>query len=152
MNHAANRGRRTLITPERGLIGVALMGLLVVTGIGMLAASSWNMGGWGGGHMSRMMGGGSNTAGEPARQGGAGATVIIEDYAYSPGNLQVSAGASVTWKNRDSAPHSATANNRSWDTGVLAKGQSATLTFDSPGTFDYFCSVHPNMKARLVVQ
>ena len=134
------------------LFVAALMGLLVVTGIGMLAASSWNMGGWGSGHMSRMMGGGSNSAGEPARQGGAVATIIIEDYTYSPGNLQVPAGARVTWTNRDSAPHSATANDRSWDTGVFGKGKSATLTFESTGTFDYFCSVHPDMKARLVVQ
>jgi plastocyanin len=61
-------------------------------------------------------------------------------------------GGKLTWTNRDSAPHSATDTGGTWDTGVLAKDESATLTFASAGTFDYFCSLHPDMKARLVVQ
>ena len=135
------------------LLAVGLIGLVVVmAGIGTWMASSWPMGGWGSDHMSRMMGGGRNSSGEPARKGGATETVVIQDYAYSPGNIQVPVGAKVTWTNRDSAPHSATAKDGSWDTGVLAKGESATRTFDRPGTFDYYCSIHPNMEAWLAVR
>ena len=102
--------------------------------------------------MGRMMGGGRNSSGDPLQQGSAEEAIIIEDFAYSPGNLHVPVGARVTWTNRDSAPHSATDAGGTWDTGVLAKGKSATLTFEGAGTFDYYCSVHPSMKARVVVQ
>jgi plastocyanin len=78
--------------------------------------------------------------------------IAIENFAYSPGNLEIAVGAKVTWTNRDRAPHSATDSGGAWDTGVLGEGKSATRTFASAGTFEYFCSVHPNMKARLVVQ
>jgi plastocyanin len=136
------------------LLAVGLIGLLGMMATFAWMASSWDMGGMmGSDHMSTMMGGGGrNSSGDPSQQGDATATVIIEDFAYSPGNLQVPRGARVTWTNRDSAPHSATDTGGTWDTGVLAKGKSGTLTFESAGTFDYFCSVHPNMKARLVVQ
>jgi plastocyanin len=103
--------------------------------------------------MDGMMGGGGrDSSGEAVRQGGAAEVIIIEDFAYAPGNLQVPVGGKLTWTNRDSAPHSATDTGGTWDTGVLAQGESATLTFASAGTFDYFCSLHPEMKARLVVQ
>ena len=132
-----------------GIIGlVSTMGALLWAG-----GSSWDWGGMmGGGHMSGMTGGGRNSSGDASQQGGAVETIMIEDFAYSPGNLQVPLGARVTWTNRDSAPHSATDTVAAWDTGVFGKGKSATLTFERAGTFDYFCSVHPNMKARLVVR
>ncbi len=136
------------------LFVVGLIGLLGITGTFAWMASSWDMGGMmDGGHMGGMMGGGGhNSLRDPSQQGSAAETIIIEDFAYSPGNLQVPVGARVTWTNRDSAPHFATDTGGTWDTGVLARGKSATLTFESTGAFDYFCSVHPNMKARLVVQ
>jgi len=130
------------------LFAVGLIGLFGIMGTFAWMASSWDLGGMmSGGHM----GGGRDSSSDDARQGSAVETVIIEDFAYSPGNLQVPMGARVTWINRDSAPHSATDSRGSWDTGLLAKGERATLTFDVAGTFDYFCTVHPNMKARLVV-
>jgi len=135
------------------LFAVGLIGLVGMMGTFVWVASSWDMGGMmGSDHMGRMMGGGRNSSGGPSQQGSATETIVIEDYAYSPGNLQVPVGARVTWTNRDSAPHSATAKAGSWDTGILAKGASATLAFPSAGTFDYYCSIHPNMKSRLVVQ
>jgi len=99
-----------------------------------------------------MGGGGRNSSGDAARQGALAETITIENFAYAPGNLQIPVGGKVTWINRDSAPHSATDSGDAWDTGVLAKGESKTVTFGSRGTFDYYCSVHPNMKARLAVQ
>ncbi len=136
------------------VFAVGLIGLLGMIGTFAWMASSWDMGGaMDRGHMGGMMGGGGrNTAGDPVQQGSAAQPIAIEDFAYSPGNIQVPVGARVTWNNRDSVPHSATDAGGTWDTGVLAEGKSATLTFDTAGTFDYFCTIHPNMKARLVVQ
>ncbi|MBA4180572.1 MAG: hypothetical protein C0506_08300 [Anaerolinea sp.] len=151
MNHAVSGPSKPLAL----LLGFGLIGLLAIT-IGSFAwmASSWDASGMmGGGHMGGMMGGGGrNASGDAARQGTAAETIAIEDFAYSPGNLQIPVGGTVTWTNRDSAPHSATDTGRAWDTGVLGRGKSATLTFPTAGTFDYFCTIHPNMKARLVVQ
>jgi plastocyanin len=136
------------------MFAVGLIGLLGMMGtFSVWMASSWDMGGMMDGGMGGMMGGGGrNSTGDPSQQGSAEQTIVIENFAFAPGNLQVPIGAKVTWTNRDSAPHSATARDGTWDTGVLANGKSATLVFGSPGTFDYYCTVHPSMKARLVVQ
>ena len=133
------------------LLAVVLASLLTV-GVGAFAWMASSSGfGWtmGGGHMG---GGGRNSSGDAARQGSLAETVTIENFAYAPGNLQLPVGGKVTWTNCDPAPHSATDSGGTWDTGVLAKGGSKTLTFGTRGTFDYYCSVHPSMKARLVVQ
>ena len=128
------------------LFATVLIGLLTMTtGAFVWMATSWAAGGM-------MGGGGRNSSGDAARQGSAAEAITIQDFAYSPGNLQLPVGVTVTWTNRDTAPHSATDSGRTWDTGVLSRGKSKTLTFEAAGTFDYFCSVHPSMKARLVVQ
>lgn len=136
------------------LLAAAVMGIVVLGAISMIAMAQggWGMG-WGmGDHMSRMMGGGTNTSNAPVTAGGSSASVSIQDFAFSPGNLVVPVGASVTFTNYDSAPHSATAKDRSWDTGILNKGESKTLTLATAGDYTYFCTVHPNMVARLQVQ
>lgn len=147
---------RTAPRPPRMLsflFAIGLMGLLGLMGAFAWMASPWDMSGMmDGGHMGGMMGKGKDASGDPTRQGTATESLSMEDFAYSPGNLLVPVGARLTWINHDSAPHSATDANGTWDTGVLAKGMSATLTFDMAGTFDYYCSVHPSMKARIVVQ
>ncbi len=78
--------------------------------------------------------------------------VAIKNFAYSPATITVKAGQSITWTNQDSAGHSATADDNSWDTGVLPQGQSKALQFNKKGTFTYHCSVHPDMKATVIVQ
>jgi len=78
--------------------------------------------------------------------------VTIQNFAFSPATITVKAGDSVTWTNQDSAGHSATADDNSFDTGVLPQGQSKSITFSKAGTYTYHCSVHPNMKATVIVQ
>lgn len=78
--------------------------------------------------------------------------VTIQNYAFSPATITVKAGDSVTWTNQDSTGHSATADDGSFDTGVLANGQSKSVTFSNPGTYTYHCSVHPYMKGTVIVQ
>jgi len=78
--------------------------------------------------------------------------VTIQNYSFSPASITIKAGQSITWTNEDSVGHSATADDNSWDTGVLPQGQSKSITFAKAGTYTYHCSVHPNMKATVIVQ
>jgi LPXTG-motif cell wall-anchored protein len=78
--------------------------------------------------------------------------VTIADFSFSPASLTVNQGDTVTWVNNGPTPHSATANNGSFNTGILKAGQSASHTFSQAGTFSYYCQPHPYMKATIVVQ
>ena len=79
-------------------------------------------------------------------------TVAISNFAFQPDAVMVATGTTVTFANQDSAPHTATSTSGAFDTGRLSRGSTAALTFSAPGTYDYFCAVHPNMKGRIVVE
>ena len=80
-------------------------------------------------------------------------TVQIANFTYRPAVAAVRTGGSVTWTNRDQAPHTATADDRrSFDTGTLQRGQSKTIRLTRPGTYSYFCVFHRFMVARVVVK
>ena len=79
--------------------------------------------------------------------------IDIQNFAFNPDPVTISAGQSVTWTNKDSAPHTATAQDRAvLQSGTLNQGDSFTQTFDTPGTYEYFCEFHPNMKGTIIVQ
>jgi plastocyanin len=84
----------------------------------------------------------------------ADATLVdIKDFTYVPDQVEVPVGATVTWTNSDTAPHTATAQDReALQSGTLKPGDSYSQTFDQPGTFDYFCEFHANMKGTIIVQ
>jgi plastocyanin len=135
-----------------GLIVASMVFLMTIAGFAM-ARSDWGMGGWSiNDHMQRMMGGGTNSSNAPLSVGTKTESVAIRDFAFATGNLQVPIGATVTWTNYDDVPHTATAKDGSWDTGILNKGDTKTITFDKAGEYEYYCKVHPNMVARLTVQ
>jgi len=133
-----------------GAVAAACVALLVLVTVLMAIAASgdWDM--WGG--MGSMHGRGSNTSGSPLVRGGADAVIEIRDFAFSPGNLEVPRGASVTWTNSDSAPHDATARGDAWSTGRLSSGESGTIVLDVAGEYRYYCSIHPSMEATLRVR
>lgn len=81
-----------------------------------------------------------------------GATIEIEGLAFQTAELRVSVGESVIWINRDDVPHTATADDGSFDTGVIGAGETAQITFERAGTFSYYCAPHPFMKATIVVE
>lgn len=83
-----------------------------------------------------------------------GSTIEVKNFAYVPATLTVKAGEKITYTNRDVAGHSVTSDDgKSFDTGVVGKDQSATLTAPSkPGTYGFHCTPHPNIKATLVVE
>ena len=78
--------------------------------------------------------------------------VTIADFSFAPASLTINQGDTVTWVNNGPTPHSATANNGSFNTGILKAGQSASHTFAQAGTYSYFCQPHPFMKGTIVVQ
>jgi LPXTG-motif cell wall-anchored protein len=81
----------------------------------------------------------------------ASSSVAIKDFSFGPSSITVHVGDTVTWVNNGPTDHTATANNGSFDTGTLKKGQSGSHTFSSAGSFSYICSLHPFMKGTVVV-
>ncbi len=79
-------------------------------------------------------------------------SVSIANFAFDPATVTVNVGDSVTWTNQDSTAHTATAGDGSFDTGSIGAGQTATVTFDTAGTFAYVCSIHPQMSGTVVVE
>ena len=108
-----------------------------------------------------MMGGQYNHGGmmggyqqNPSQQGApvTGVTHMnMQNFAYQYTNMQVRAGTTVTWTNQDSAPHSVTFKNGMKESGLLYQGQSFSYTFNTPGTYQYYCTVHPYMVATVTV-
>ena len=81
----------------------------------------------------------------------------IEDICYIPSTIVVEKGKSITWVNEDSSFHSVTSGFYGEPTGLFDSGyldpyQSFTLSFDEFGTYDYFCTLHPWMKAQVIVE
>ena len=78
--------------------------------------------------------------------------VTISDFRFAPASVTIDVGDTVTWTNEGPTPHSATADERSFDTGIFEAGQSRSHTFDEAGTFPYFCTPHPNMRGTVTVR
>jgi plastocyanin len=76
----------------------------------------------------------------------------LGDRAFSPGQVSVDAGATVTWVNSDTVAHTSTADGNGWSSGALAPGQQFSTTFTTPGTFRYHCAIHPGMVGSVVVK
>jgi plastocyanin len=81
--------------------------------------------------------------------GGGRGTVRMAGLAFAPGTLTVARGATVVFDNEDTAPHTVTARSGGVDSGVIDPGRQFSLTV-SDG-FDYFCSIHPSMTAKIAV-
>jgi YVTN family beta-propeller protein len=79
------------------------------------------------------------------------AKVSIANFAFTPAEIAIAAGGSVTWSNDDGAPHGLQYQDGGKGTDLLLPGASFSRRFDRPGTYDYKCSVHPYMTGRVVV-
>jgi LPXTG-motif cell wall-anchored protein len=89
---------------------------------------------------------------EPRAIAAASGSVTIADFNFAPATITINEGDTVTWNNNGPTPHSATASDGSFDTGILKKGASSSHTFSQAGSFSYFCKPHPFMKGTVVVQ
>lgn len=81
-------------------------------------------------------------------------SVSIKSFAFNPASITVAKGTTVTWTHDDGAPHTVTTTQAtvSFDSGNMSKGSTFTQTFDTPGTYEYKCSIHPSMKGKVIVE
>jgi len=77
--------------------------------------------------------------------------VKIVEFTYEPDPVTVQAGGKVIWQNEDAAPHTATADDGSFDTGTIEQGKIGSETFKQAGTYPYFCEIHPDMRGTVEV-
>ena len=88
-----------------------------------------------------------------ARAEGPSSTVSIDNFTFSPKELKVKAGTTVTWTNHDDIPHGiASSNNAFKKSKALDTDDSYSFTFTAPGTYQYFCYIHPHMAGSIVVE
>jgi plastocyanin len=81
-----------------------------------------------------------------------GPPVTIENYTYIPATATVAVGTTITWTNQDSVKHTVTERNKLFDSGLLAKGESFSYTFTEKGEYDYYCTLHPYMTGKVIVE
>lgn len=78
-------------------------------------------------------------------------TVSIRDFSFQPAQLSVEPGTTVTWTNEGNEPHTVTADNGLFDSGMLYPDDSYSVQFDGMGTVTYQCTLHPSMTGRITV-
>jgi len=80
--------------------------------------------------------------------------VAIDNFSFTPATLTVTVGTTVTWTNRDDIPHTvvSTDDPKTFKSRVLDTDEKFSFTFTKAGTFPYFCSIHPKMTGKVIVQ
>jgi amicyanin len=80
------------------------------------------------------------------------AEVDIDQFTFLPQRITVKAGTTVTWINEDDVPHTIVSSSKVFKSRALDTADKFSFTFTTPGTYDYFCSVHPHMTGAVVVE
>lgn len=80
------------------------------------------------------------------------AAVSIKEFAFTPPVLTVPVGTTVTWRNDDEEPHTITSTNGAFGSSGLSQHEAFSQTFSRPGRYEYFCALHPHMKATVIVR
>jgi plastocyanin len=117
--------------PSRGavLLGVVALGLLLLAGLTQVLA------------------------GETAVKAAASpATVNIDNFAFAPATLTVTAGTTVTWKNEDDSPHRIGDKDGTFKSAALDTDDTFSHTFGAPGEYPYICTIHPYMVGKIIVK
>ncbi len=119
----------TRLIAKSGLIGLAIIGLFLLSGCGKKSTNT---------------GSGANI---PPN------SVFISGFAYNPATMTVAVGTTITWRNDDSAPHTVTSDTGSeLASPTLNRGQSYSHTFNNASVFTYHCNFHPSMSGTVTVQ
>jgi plastocyanin len=122
-------GNRTMTTKKMWIAGLAttvMIAMLLLAGTPSVAAND-----------------------QPA---GASADVKIDNFSFGPQTLTVSVGTTVVWTNRDDIPHTVVSTDGAFKSKVRDTDEKFSYTFTKAGTYPYFCSVHPKMTGKVVVQ
>jgi plastocyanin len=122
------KGKRTMTTKKIWIVGLAttVMIAMMLLGIPNAAAND-----------------------QPS---GASADVKIDNFSFGPQTLTVSVGTTVVWTNRDDIPHTVVSTDGVFKSKVRDTDEKFSYTFTKAGTYPYFCSVHPKMTGKVVVQ
>lgn len=93
-----------------------------------------------------------STAAPTTNSGETSLSVEIKNFVFNPETINISKGQTVTWTQFDLAPHTITSVNSVFpNSPSLSKGQTYNYTFNETGTFEYYCSIHPSMKGKVIV-
>ena len=90
-------------------------------------------------------------AGRPVRAAGT-VTISIDNFAFAPAELSVAPGTTVVWTNHDDVEHTVTASDNGFTSTAIQTAGQFSYTFSTPGTYSYFCAIHPFMTAKVIVQ
>lgn len=93
----------------------------------------------------------SGSAPAPSGEAARAEKVKIVEFVYVPDPVTIQTGGKVIWQNEDTAPHTATADDGSFDTGTIERGKVKSETFEEAGTITYFCEIHPTMHGTVEV-
>jgi len=89
---------------------------------------------------------------QAAAQTGGGPSVAVENFNFVSADLTVAVGSTVVWTNHDDVEHTVTASDNSFSSPSIPTDGQFSFTFGTPGTYTYFCAIHPFMTARVTVQ
>ena len=78
--------------------------------------------------------------------------VVIENFSFVPATLTVKSGTKVIWVNRDDVPHTATDIDKRFNSSTLDTDDQFSFEFSRPGTYDYYCALHPKMTGKIIVK
>ena len=88
----------------------------------------------------------------PGQARNAPVAVSIDNFTFNPQKLTVKAGTTVTWTNKDDIPHAIAAVSKQFKSKTLDTDDAYSFTFTTPGSYEYFCSLHPHMTGTVVVE
>lgn len=80
-----------------------------------------------------------------------GTQVIVDNFSFKPATIAVPVGTTVTWTNQDDVPHNVVSTDKKFASPVLDTDETFSRTFETAGTFKYYCSIHPRMTGQVVV-
>ena len=78
--------------------------------------------------------------------------IAIDNFKFGVVSIEIAAGTTVTWTNRDDVPHTVVSSTKVFKSPALDTGEPFSYTFKSAGTFEYYCSMHPRMTGKIVVK
>jgi len=78
--------------------------------------------------------------------------VKIDNFSFTPATITIPVGTTVRWTNRDDIPHTVVSDDQKFQSKALDTDDQYSYTFTKPGTYGYFCSIHPKMTGKVVVQ
>jgi plastocyanin len=78
--------------------------------------------------------------------------VYIQNFAFTPSTITITTNTTITWTNKDASAHTVTSNDGTFDSGSIASGVAYARKFTVAGTYNYYCSIHPTMLGKVIVQ